>query len=404
MSRALWFATVCIVACSPVKGKPLLDAEIVTVESVAVTPATVSTRFQLDAPTQMTAMATLSNGTTIDVTPDCMWTSAGLAAKVDGNGIVTPLAAGSTMISAAYEGQTGSAMVTVRLPVIVVGSITNPGLDFFPFDATGNVAPLRSIRGAATTLSFNWSIVVMPATNELYIANADTPTGIDVFPLDGTGNIAPTRTISGAMTGLTTAYGLQIDNNEIYTVQAGSGPNAGVISVFPQSGTGNIAPSRTITGAMAGLNESIGMALHNNKIFVANEASPGSITVYPESASGNVAPVQTIAGPLTQLSEPIGVMFVGDEMYVSDPGANAILVFPADATGNVAPTRSYRGPDSTLSEPIEMVRVGDQLLWVNLGTNSVSTAPLEVTSDTPPTAELTGALTNISDARGLAVF
>ena len=63
---------------------------------------------------QFTAIATLGNGTTEDVTSSATWTStAPNIATVSAAGIVTSLASGTAVISASFSGMAGSEAITV---------------------------------------------------------------------------------------------------------------------------------------------------------------------------------------------------------------------------------------------------------------------------------------------------
>jgi len=75
-----------------------------TVSSIAVT----GTVPAMGATSQFSATATLSNGSTQDVTTQATWTSSdGTIATVASNGVVTAVAAGSVTISAMYQNVTG---------------------------------------------------------------------------------------------------------------------------------------------------------------------------------------------------------------------------------------------------------------------------------------------------------
>ena len=84
----------------------------------------------------------------------------------------------------------------------------------YPLTANGNVAPTQNIVGAATGLGFPRR-VVLDSTMNIYIANAPAggrPHSITVYAPTATGNVAPLRTITGAATGLTGVDGLAIDD------------------------------------------------------------------------------------------------------------------------------------------------------------------------------------------------
>lgn len=81
-----------------------------TVGSVAVT----GTAPALGATAQFTAMATMSDGTTQDVTSQATWTSSNAGdATVSSTGLVTGVAAGSVAIQATYLSITGTDQIAI---------------------------------------------------------------------------------------------------------------------------------------------------------------------------------------------------------------------------------------------------------------------------------------------------
>ena len=83
-----------------------------TVASVAVIGSTVA----VGQSSQLTAMAVLSasGAGTEDITSQATWRSANASiATVSASGIVTGVAHGATTITASYQGETGSAQITV---------------------------------------------------------------------------------------------------------------------------------------------------------------------------------------------------------------------------------------------------------------------------------------------------
>lgn len=83
-----------------------------TVVSIAVTPAAPSIAHTSSV--QLTAIATMSNGSTQNITATATWTSGTPAdATVNSTGLVTGVAAGSSVITAASGGVNGTATVTL---------------------------------------------------------------------------------------------------------------------------------------------------------------------------------------------------------------------------------------------------------------------------------------------------
>jgi hypothetical protein len=103
-------------------------------------------------------------------------------------------------------------------------------------------------------------VAVAAEAQELFVADAGVGANASrVYSRTANGDIAPTRTISGASTGLDFPTGLALDltNNELFVAN----PNANSITVYSRTANGDIAPTRTISGASTGLNTPTGLAL-----------------------------------------------------------------------------------------------------------------------------------------------
>ncbi len=266
------------------------------------------------------------------------------------------------------------------------------------FTASGNVAPTATISGAATGLAGVRRIALDATANRLYVASQGT-NSILIFENVSTlnGNVAPNRTISGAATLLSAPTDLAVDptTNLLYVV---SGSN---ILVYAAASTinGNTPPVRNINfgtaiggifadsannrlyaadtanntmdrldgassqdvvaivgGAVAGLSTLLSSPNSATldgqaRLVVSNSTTPQSITFYAgaATATGNLAPTATISGAATALVTPGQVIFnknvAAGEIFVSDNGTGSVLVFTNTntTTGNVAPGRTLSG-------------------------------------------------------------
>src|SRR5580692_3025058 len=90
-------------ACSPVKGTPLIDADIISIDSLAITPGTVSSKYGFGMPTQLTVKAMLSDGESRDVSVYAKWTSSDDSVATVPAGLVTPQHAGTATITATVD-------------------------------------------------------------------------------------------------------------------------------------------------------------------------------------------------------------------------------------------------------------------------------------------------------------
>jgi hypothetical protein len=385
---------VALAACGSVTGPHIPDAEIITVESVTVTPPTKTVERGLDAAVQLAAIANLNDGATKDVTEKVIWSSSDVTIATVDQGLVTYVGPGMATISADLDGVMGTAAFTVSDPTLVVASLGNAGLDFFPAYASGDTAPIRSIRGNMTGLGAVWDVRV--EGQEVFVSG---PGSITVFPVDGSGNIGPTRQIIGATTGLSgTTYGMVIHNGEIYLGDSGN-----KVSVFPIDATGNVAPTRVLTGAMTGLSFPVGLAIYQDELYVTNEGLT-TITVYPADASGNVAPTRTISGASTALANPINVLVHDGELIVSNFGNNTLTSYLANSNGDVPPLRVIAGSSTALGFPDALFLLGDELYSANGTSSSVQVHSWLASGNIAPTRALVGPTTLIEVDRGLWIY
>ena len=172
--------------------------------------------------------------------------------------------------------------------------------------SSGNAAPIATIRGPSTTLSFP-ADVALDASAYVYVTNGYASSGggwVAVFSPNSNGNVAPARLIRGSATGLSGPAGIALDaSGNAYVSNHGSNS----ISVFASGANGNVAPIRAIAGSNTGLNAPTGIAVDSNGyVYVANSGTP-SVTVYAAGATGNVVPIRTIAGSKTGLDRPYGI-------------------------------------------------------------------------------------------------
>ena len=223
------------------------------------------------------------------------------------------------------------------VPIATIGAFGDP-----------NKTQLGSPRGIAAD-----------AKGNIYVVNFGEGAGlpsIAEYAAGSSGNVAPIRTITGAATDLSQPAGLAIDSSGyMYVPNTNGGPVApgGSITIYAPNASGNAAPVKTISGTassdLTGLDSPSGLALDSaNNIYVTNQGSADgtggsdSVTIYPAGANGNVKPEARISGPLTELSMPsaiavdaIGNIYVANDGDRNHPGS--ITVYPPGSNGNVAP-------------------------------------------------------------------
>ena len=83
---------------------------------------------------------------------------------------------------------------------LLMANIYGESLNEYPITSRGNVAPLRTISGAATGLDFPDGVDVDTSGN-IYVSNRFGGSVTEYAPA-ASGNAAPTATIAGGSTGL----------------------------------------------------------------------------------------------------------------------------------------------------------------------------------------------------------
>ena len=176
---------------------PVLGLPATTLVSVAVSPTTAS--VAIGATQQFTATAAYSDGSARDITLLSAWTSATPAAgTVDASrGIAVGVAAGTSVITAAFEGKTGSATLTVlpaRLVSIAVAPV-NPSINI------GNTQQFVALGTFSDNTTRDISAVSTFSSASTNVASVVASTGLALGKAQGTSVISAS---SGGLTGSAT--------------------------------------------------------------------------------------------------------------------------------------------------------------------------------------------------------
>jgi sugar lactone lactonase YvrE len=138
---------------------------------------------------------------------------------------------------------------------------------------TGAITPTRSITGSNTQLA-NPAGIQLDGQGRLVVSNTGTvsvPPSITIYPssaITAGGNVAPVARISGSNTGFASPMQIVVDPSGTGTAYLADA-NAAKVDVFANlnTATGNILPTRTISGASTGLTAAgpAGVALDNTR-------------------------------------------------------------------------------------------------------------------------------------------
>jgi hypothetical protein len=126
------------------------------------------------------------------------------------------------------------------------------------------------------------------------------------------GNVAPIATISGANTGLSFPRQLTLDATGNIFVANENGGGACSVTAYHKTDTGNAVPFININGSNTGLAAPQAVAVDSaGNVYVTNFGGAGqSVTEYAPGATGNVTPIATIQGASTGLNGPVGITVV----------------------------------------------------------------------------------------------
>lgn len=250
---------------------------------------------------------------------------------------------------------------------IYVTNQSNASVTVYPAGSSGNVAPMATISGASTGL-LNPFGIALDSANRIYVANGlgTTTPSVTVYAAGSNGNVAPMATIAGSLTGLADPSGIVVDpTGRIYVGNENSPSLNGIVTVYAVGANGNVAPIRTVAGSNTGFANGVyGVAWANNRIYVTSGNTPfnSQIGIFPQNANGNVAPTRSISGASTQLASPVGIAIgpTNNRIYVANVRGPSVATFTAYSSlvggnNNIAPARLISGGNTQLGAPYGVV-------------------------------------------------
>ena len=290
----------------PILGLPAAD-----IVSVAVTPATAS--VAIGATQAFVATASYSDGSSRDVTVGAAWTSAtpAVATVNAASGVATGVTAGTSVITAAFSGKSGSATLTVlpaTLRSIAISPI-NPNVNIgnsqqFAVTGTFSDGTKRDVTAASTFKS---------ATAAAATVNAAT--GLAVGVAAGTSVITAT---SGAFSDSTT-----LTVNPATLVSLAVTPQAPTLKI---GATQQLAVTATYSNAAT-------VDVTASSTFVS--ATPANVTV---NSTGKLTGV---AAGTSLITASFGGMNATTTATVSAATLTTLVVTPATATVGIAGTQQF---------------------------------------------------------------
>lgn len=245
-------------------------------------------------------------------------------------------------------------------------SMTTNDVREYTAGSTGAATPTRTLPEDVTTMIGALQGLAASASGEIFVS--EDSGAVAGFSATANGSVAPAQYIVGAdeqgggLSTLVSANDVTVDGSgNLYVANEGA-PGLMPIVVFGPTATGNVAPLRSIGGALTTIAGITGMTADAaGNLYVASETavftgnSPvytGSILVFGPGATGNVAPIRTISGASTTLGRLGGIKLdsAGNVYVVSESGTGTdltVVKFAAAATGNVAPVSSFSSTEWT---------------------------------------------------------
>ncbi len=237
---------------------------------------------------------------------------------------------------------------------LIVTDFYGEQVKVFAPGSVGNSAPLRTF-SSGSMLQPRMAVAI-PAHDEIALINFAF---VQFYPRNASGNTAPIRSTTftpGLVDNLSGLVYLEATDEVAVGdgYAAGAGGSAGEVLFFQRLAVGSTTPTRRIAGPLTRLGAWVAGLAHDpvsGELFVlaTNADGSASIQVFAEGASGDVAPLRSIEGPATSMANVGGLAYypLRDELLVAGGAYNAVprvLGFPRLASGDAAPVRNLGGP------------------------------------------------------------
>ena len=207
-----------------------------------------------------------------------------------------------------------------------------------------------------------------------------------VFPLTASGNVAPSRKISGPSTGLSLPIGVGVDSKGSTYVANRTGSR---ITVYPLGANGDVAPTRSLTDTAMKSPQALYIA-DNDGVFAVTcpncgGAAGGATGMYHFSNGSNVSDY-FIRGTNTGLTVPVGVGVDGtNNIYIGNAFGGSVNVYAPGAQGNTLPIRSFN-PGSSLN--VQSMQLSGNTITLSAPGASILTYLNTVSAASPPSATI----------------
>jgi hypothetical protein len=209
-----------------------------------------------------------------------------------------------------------------------------------------NVAPQRWLVGPNSKLNGPIQAVADQDRGLLYVANGDSTVQVFSIAQISQGDLAPVRSIGGAATRFSSISSIALDSSTDRLMVANTGSNSVLFFDSASVLNGSPAPQRELSGGNTRLASPKFLLARSNRLFV---AQAGGWLRFEGLAglAGDIAP----AGVVTGLGSPtqLELRSDSDELYVLDGSAVTIYSTASTANGSPLPVRTLSGSNTSIS-------------------------------------------------------
>jgi hypothetical protein len=250
--------------------------------------------------------------------------------------------------------------------IYVGGSIASQAeILVYPAGSTGSAPPSRTIIQIAS-VGIVPTAMTVDSSGLIYVTGppiGGTDNGIAIFSASANGSSTPVRLIQGSLAQLSGPTDIAVDaSGNVYvteSVQSGN-TTTGLITIFPPTANGNVAPTRTISNSaiFAGIALDASGNIFTIEDTITNTSTSAAIAEFSNSASGAATATKTISGTSTGLTlggglsrDAVGNLYLVNLTPSGTSSTFSVLGFGPNAQGNVAPGISLASTALTDADP-----------------------------------------------------
>ncbi len=303
------------------------------------------------------------------------------------------------------------AFLTIAALAVAAGVVSGCGGSAAPAQPISGTTPTprpsvsptaRPTATASPTPTATATALARPAS--IFIGNFGASNVVS-FPATGTGNLAPTTTLTGS--GVLAPYLIYVDGSgDLWSANR----LLATVTAYAPGASGSAAPIVSLAGLNTGFAIPIGVyTTAAGTIFVTDAGSDvdGSIRIFSPESNGNVAPANVIAGSNTTFNggQPAGIWLDGSSnIYVTNFNQASVDIFAAGASGNAVPVQIITGSATLLSSPLGLTLDSAANIYVaNPGGHEVLVFAAGSNGNVAPSRVISGANTLLSYPAAIAV-